>query len=230
MYISSSTYILLYSSSGAQNTGGLALASLLLLPQQYISGRVGANNCISINSACRAQDLFTVRSILVAIVRTHVTCRIAAVIEAQWLSLVLWSWSDVLCHQKKLYKKMNRPLIFLCWHMFSSVQSLVGTWQQPRSLSQKFIRHVSCNTLVSELVKPSCSSILFSQNMAASKGSSMSSRTGVFIQLTPYLVAKFKILNFFWHLYAELNLDEIKNALHNLPINRETNLMNLIMP
>ena len=91
--------------------------------------------------------------------------------------------------------------------------------------STRFMQYA---VLVSELVKPSCSSILFSQNMAASKGSSMSSRTGVFIQLTPYLVAKFKILNFFWHLYAELNLDEIKNALHNLPINRETNLMNLI--
>ena len=72
--------------------------------------------------------------------------------------------------------------------------------------------------------------VVFSQNMAASKGSSMSSRTGVFIQLTPYLVAKFKILNFFWHLYAELNLDEIKNALHNLLVNRETNLMDLIRP
>ena len=34
----------------------------------------------------------------------------------------------------------------------------------------------------------------------------------------------------FRHLHGELNLDEIKNALHSLPVNRETNLMNLIKP
>ena len=34
----------------------------------------------------------------------------------------------------------------------------------------------------------------------------------------------------FRHLHGELNLDEIKNALHNLPVNRETNLMSLINP
>jgi len=33
---------------------------------------------------------------------------------------------------EKLYKKMNRPLIFVWWRMFSSVQSLVDKWQQPR--------------------------------------------------------------------------------------------------
>ena len=33
---------------------------------------------------------------------------------------------------------------------------------------------------------------------------------------------------FFWHLYGDLNLDEIKNALRLLPVNHETNLMNLI--
>ena len=32
----------------------------------------------------------------------------------------------------------------------------------------------------------------------------------------------------FWHLYGDLNLDEIKNAMHNLTVNCETNLMNLI--
>ena len=32
------------------------------------------------------------------------------------------------------------------------------------------------------------------------------------------------------HLHGDLNLDEIKNALHSLPVNRETNLMNLIRP
>ena len=31
------------------------------------------------------------------------------------------------------------------------------------------------------------------------------------------------------HLYGDLNLDEIKNALRLLPVNRETNLMNLII-
>ena len=35
---------------------------------------------------------------------------------------------------------------------------------------------------------------------------------------------------FFRHLHGDLNLDEIKNALHSLPVNRETNLMNLIRP
>ena len=45
------------------------------------------------------------------------------------------------------------------------------------------------------------------------------------------LVAKFKIpKKKFQHLHGELNLDEIKNALHSLPVNRETNLMNLIRP
>ena len=34
--------------------------------------------------------------------------------------------------------------------------------------------------------------------------------------------------NFFRHLHGDLNLDEIKNALHSLSVNRETNLMNLI--
>ena len=33
----------------------------------------------------------------------------------------------------------------------------------------------------------------------------------------------------FQHLHGKLNLDEIKNALHSLPVNRKTNLMNLIM-
>ena len=28
------------------------------------------------------------------------------------------------------------------------------------------------------------------------------------------------------HLHGDLNLDEIKNVLHNLSVNRETNLMN----
>ena len=38
-------------------------------------------------------------------------------------------------------------------------------------------------------------------------------------------------LNFFSrHLHGDLNLDEIKNALHNLPVNHETNLINLIRP
>ena len=32
----------------------------------------------------------------------------------------------------------------------------------------------------------------------------------------------------FRHLHVELNLDEIKNALRLLPVNRETNLINLI--
>ena len=32
----------------------------------------------------------------------------------------------------------------------------------------------------------------------------------------------------FRHLYGDLNLDEIKNALHSLSVNRETNLMSLI--
>ena len=32
----------------------------------------------------------------------------------------------------------------------------------------------------------------------------------------------------FRHLHGDLNLDEIKNALRLLPVNRETNLMNLI--
>ena len=37
--------------------------------------------------------------------------------------------------------------------------------------------------------------------------------------------------NFFSrHQHEDLNLDEIKNALHSLPVNRETNLMNLIRP
>ena len=31
-------------------------------------------------------------------------------------------------------------------------------------------------------------------------------------------------------MHGDLNLDEIKNALHSLPVNRETNLMNLIRP
>ena len=35
---------------------------------------------------------------------------------------------------------------------------------------------------------------------------------------------------FFRHLYRDLNLDEIKNTLYSLPVNRETNLMNLIRP
>jgi len=35
---------------------------------------------------------------------------------------------------------------------------------------------------------------------------------------------------FFRHLHGDLNLDEIKNALRLLPVNRETNLMNLIRP
>ena len=34
----------------------------------------------------------------------------------------------------------------------------------------------------------------------------------------------------FRHLHGDLNLDEIKNALRLLPVNRETNLMNLIRP
>jgi len=33
----------------------------------------------------------------------------------------------------------------------------------------------------------------------------------------------------FRHLHGDLNLDEIKNTLRLLPVNRETNLMNLIM-
>ena len=33
---------------------------------------------------------------------------------------------------------------------------------------------------------------------------------------------------FFRHLHGDLNLDEIKNTLRLLPVNRETNLMNLI--
>jgi len=50
-------------------------------------------------------------------------------------------------------------------------------------------------------------------------------------ELAPYLIAKFKIpKKNFRHLYGELNLNEIKNALHNLPVNRETNLINLIRP
>ena len=49
------------------------------------------------------------------------------------------------------------------------------------------------------------------------------------LQLTPCLVAKFKIpKKKIQHLHGELNLDEIKNALHSLPVNRETDLMNLI--
>ena len=35
---------------------------------------------------------------------------------------------------------------------------------------------------------------------------------------------------FFLHLHGDLNLDEIKIALRLLPVNRETNLMNLIRP
>jgi hypothetical protein len=31
-------------------------------------------------------------------------------------------------------------------------------------------------------------------------------------------------------MYGDLNLDEIKNVLHSLPVNRETNLMKLIRP
>ena len=34
----------------------------------------------------------------------------------------------------------------------------------------------------------------------------------------------------FRHLHGDLNLDEIKNILRLLPVNRETNLMNLIRP
>ena len=34
----------------------------------------------------------------------------------------------------------------------------------------------------------------------------------------------------FRHLYGDLNLDEIKNALHSLSVNHETNLINLIRP
>jgi len=34
----------------------------------------------------------------------------------------------------------------------------------------------------------------------------------------------------FRHLHGDLNIDEIKNALRLLPVNRETNLMNLIRP
>ena len=34
----------------------------------------------------------------------------------------------------------------------------------------------------------------------------------------------------FRHLHGDLNLDETKNALRLLPVNRETNLMNLIRP
>ena len=34
----------------------------------------------------------------------------------------------------------------------------------------------------------------------------------------------------FRHLYGDLNLDEIKYALHSLTVNRETNLTNLIRP
>ena len=44
-------------------------------------------------------------------------------------------------------------------------------------------------------------------------------------------VFSYKILNskfFFRHLYGDLNLDEIKNALRLLSVNGETNLMNLI--
>ena len=48
---------------------------------------------------------------------------------------------------------------------------------------------------------------------------------------TPCLVPKFKVPNFFFrHLHGDLNLDKIKNALHSLSVNRETNLMNLIRP
>jgi len=42
-----------------------------------------------------------------------------------------------------------------------------------------------------------------------------------------------KVQNFkkkFRHLHRDLNLDEIKNALYSLSVNRETNLMNLIRP
>ena len=35
---------------------------------------------------------------------------------------------------------------------------------------------------------------------------------------------------FFRHLHEDLNLDEIKNTLHSLAVNREMNLMNLIRP
>ena len=38
--------------------------------------------------------------------------------------------------------------------------------------------------------------------------------------------SKFQI--FFRHLHGDLNLDEIKNVLRLLPVNGETNLMNLI--
>ena len=39
-------------------------------------------------------------------------------------------------------------------------------------------------------------------------------------------ISKFQF--FFRHLHGDLNLDEIKNRLRLLPVNRETNLMNLI--
>ena len=46
----------------------------------------------------------------------------------------------------------------------------------------------------------------------------------------PCLVPKIKIpKKKFRHLHGDLNLDEIKNALRLLPVNRETNLMNLSM-
>ena len=44
------------------------------------------------------------------------------------------------------------------------------------------------------------------------------------------LVAKTKIPIFFRYLHEDLNLDKIKNTLHSLHVNRETNLMNLIRP
>ena len=49
--------------------------------------------------------------------------------------------------------------------------------------------------------------------------------------LKPYLVVKFKILKLshriFFYMHEVLNLDEIKNKLHSLFINYETNLMSL---
>ena len=48
-------------------------------------------------------------------------------------------------------------------------------------------------------------------------------------KLAPYLVAKFKIpKKNSGTCNEDLNLDEIKNALHSLSVNREMNLMDLI--